>query len=249
MNDFTIFDFETSPVRIVTIEERPHWIANDLSSILGYRDAPNMARMLDDDQSATHLVSSSGQQRAMLIVTEGGMFTCVIRSKRPEAKRFLRWITDEVLPSIFRTGRYDLAGYDPPPPQALDLDPQRMAVGINIVREARRLFGPLAARSLWVQVGLPPVLPDSEAVLETDPFAAPLLGWLADRAETTIQQAAAGIGIAMPDNSTRYRIGRLLRLWGWQQRQRKVARNRTARVFSRPPPRASDMTIDQEPTS
>lgn len=243
MNDLSIFDFETNPVRVVTVGDAPWWVATDISTILGYRNAPDMVRMLDDDQRGTHLVRTLGGDQTLSIVTEGGMFTCVIRSKRPEAKRFLRWITDEVLPSIFRTGRYALPGYDPPPPQALDFEPARLMAGVAVVREARRLYGPVAARTLWVQVGLPPVTADAEAVLVTDPFAVPLLAYLADRAETTIQQAAEGMGIDAPDHSTRYRIGRLLAAWGWTPRNRKIARHRTARVFSRPP---SMQTVEQE---
>jgi hypothetical protein len=125
--------------------------------------------------------------------------------------------------------------------QAIDLDPSRLVAGVSVVREARRLWGPAAARALWAQVGLPPCILDSEAVFDGDPIAAPLKAYLADKAETTIGQAAEGMGIDEPDWSTRQRIGRLLAMWGWTQRTRKVGK-RAARVFTRP---ASAVTIDQ----
>lgn len=239
------FKFEKDPVRIVEIDDDLWFVATDLAKVLGYKMAPHMVRMLDEDEVRIHNVDSNRGPREMSIVAESGMYVAVIRSRREEAKAFLRWLTREVLPTIRRTGRYELPGGEPPPVQALDLDPVRLAAGVSVVREARRLFGPMAARSLWVQVGLPPVTPESEGALDIDPFAAPLRAFLADKLETTIQQAAEGMGMTDIDWSTRYRIGKLLALWGWTGRNRKVAKGRTARVFTRPAVAASAMTIEQ----
>uniref|UniRef100_UPI00286E5CE3 hypothetical protein n=1 Tax=Novosphingobium sp. TaxID=1874826 RepID=UPI00286E5CE3 len=74
-----------------------------------------------------------------------------------------------------------------------------------------------------------------------DPLALPLKAYLVDKQETTISQAADGMGIEDLDWSTRYRIGKLLALWGWQQRTRKVAKHRAARVFTRPEPLRADV--------
>jgi BRO family, N-terminal domain len=234
MNALLSYQFDDAPIRVVMIAGDPWFVANDLARALGYRDAPNMVRNLDDDERGTHIVSSLGGNQEHSVISESGMYAAVLKSRREEARRFRKWVTSEVLPSLRKTGQYQLHDHEPPPPQAIDLDPSRLVAGVSVVREARRLFGPQAARKLWVQVGLPPVVADSEAVFDGDPLAEPIKAWLADKAECTIQQAAEGIGMTDIDYSTRYRIGKLLALWGWRAANRKVSRNRTARIFTRP---------------
>jgi hypothetical protein len=169
------------------------------------------------------------------------MYALVLGSRKESSRRFRKWVTAEVLPSLRKTGRYQMHDLEPPPVQAIDMDYVRMNAGVAVVREARRLFGPAAARNLWVQVGLPACVTDGEVVFDSDPLAAPLRAWLDTRQETTIQQALDAMGIADADWSTRGRVGKLLAMWGWTQRTRKVHR-RAARVFTRP---ASSATIDQ----
>ena len=99
-------------VRTVVIDGEPWFVATDFAALLGYRDAPNMVRMLDDDEVATHKVSSRSlngheQAREVSIVSESGLYTLIVKSQRPEAKPFRRWVTHEVLPVIARTGYYE----------------------------------------------------------------------------------------------------------------------------------------------
>jgi prophage antirepressor-like protein len=81
-----------------------------------------MVRMLDDDEADTHEVrirSENGvtQSRSLTIISESGLYNCILRSQRPEAKRFRKWVTSEVLPTLRRTGTYtlDVAQVSPPP--------------------------------------------------------------------------------------------------------------------------------------
>ena len=92
-----------------------------------------------------------GGHQEHLVVSESGMCAAALKSRRTEAKRFRKWITREVLLSLRRTGKYQLHDIEPPPATALDCDPTRLTAGVTVVREARRLFGPVAARSLWQQ--------------------------------------------------------------------------------------------------
>lgn len=227
------YQFDEEPVRVIMVAGDPWFVANDVARVLGYRDAFNMCRNLEDDERGTHIVSTPSADQEMNIISESGLYAAVLKSRKDEAKRFRKWVTGEVLPSLRKTGRYQMHDLDPPPVQAIDLDPSRLVAGVSVVREARRLFGPAAARGLWAQVGLPPCVVDSEAVFDGDPMAEPLKAYLTDKAETTISQAAEGMGIDEPDWSTRQRIGRLLAMWGWSQRTRKVGK-RAARVFTRP---------------
>lgn len=227
------YQFEENPVRIVMVAGDPWFVANDVARALGYTRQQEMVRNLDEDEKGVHNVHSLGGAQEMNIISESGLYAAVLKSRKEEAKRFRKWVTGEVLPSLRKTGRYQMHDLDPPPVQAIDLDPTRLVAGVSVVREARRLFGPAAARGLWQQVGLPPCVVDSEAVFDGDPIAEPLKAYLADRAETTISQAAEGMGITDLDWTTRNRIGRLLAMWGWSQRTRKVGK-RAARVFTRP---------------
>lgn len=238
------FNFEETPIRIIWVGDDPWWVASDLAQALGYQQAAFMTRLLDDDEKGLQIVQTLGGPQEMTVISEGGMYNAAWTSRKPRAIRFRKWVTREVLPALRKHGYYEMPGGDPPPVQASELDPSRLVAGVSVVRLAMRLYGPVAARGLWAQVGLPPVTPDSEVGPGADPFAEPLAAFLDDKVETTIQQAGEGIGLIDIDWSTRYRIGRLLAQWGWKAANRKVAKGRTARIFSRP---SSSVTIVQEP--
>lgn len=104
-----VFSFDTSKVRVVLIDDQPWWVHNDVCRCLDITDAPQAAGRLDDDEKGwVDLPTPGGTQRCR-VVNEPGLYTLVLRSKTPEAKRFKRWITHEVIPSIRKTGRYDVA--------------------------------------------------------------------------------------------------------------------------------------------
>lgn len=229
-NALLSYQFEDNPVRVVMIAGDPWFVASDLAKALGYGQAAFMTRNLDDDEKGLHNVQTPSAPQEMTIISESGMYAAIFKSRKDEAQRFRKWVTAEVLPELRRSGRYVMHDMTPPP-QAIDLDPPRLIAGVSVVREARRLFGPQAARDLWVQVGLPPVIADAEGDHSGDPLADPLKVWLQSRTACTISEAAEGIGLKDIDWSTRYRIGRLLNLWGWKGQNEKVARQKTARVF------------------
>lgn len=112
MNAIVPFQFETHQIRTVADEQGEPWfVATDVAEVLGYRNAPDMTRLLDDDEAATHnlrIRSENGveQDREMTIISESGLYACILKSRKPEAKRFRKWVTAEVLPSIRKTGRY-----------------------------------------------------------------------------------------------------------------------------------------------
>lgn len=242
MSALLSFQFKQESVRIVVVEDEPWFVAADLCGILGLSNVTMALRRLDDDQVTLNRIEGASNGKPVNCVSESGMWMLVLRSDKPEAVELRRWLSRDVLPSIRKTGRYEVPGFDPPPMQASDLDPTRMSAGVAVVREARRLFGPGAARTLWAQVGLPPVTPDSEGLNDADPLAEPLRAYLCGRAETTMQEAAEGIGIQHPDHSTRHRLGRLMAMWGWVNHTRKIGKKAT-RVYSRP---AAQVVIEGE---
>ncbi len=108
MNDITIFENpEFGSVRTITIDGVPWFVGKDVAQILGYRDTSDaLKKHVDDDDKLSRRFADSGQNRIMYIINESGLYSLVLSSKLPEAKRFKRWVTSEVLPSIRKNGVY-----------------------------------------------------------------------------------------------------------------------------------------------
>jgi prophage antirepressor-like protein len=105
-NEVTLLDFETHGLRMVMRDGQPWWMVADVARILGHRDATNAARYLRGRDLHTLKGSTNAGTREFLIVNEPGLYRLIMRSNKPEAERFQDWITDEVLPSIRKTGTY-----------------------------------------------------------------------------------------------------------------------------------------------
>ena len=103
------FQFDAQEIRSLLIDEKPWFVAGDVAAALQYRDSHNMCRNLDDDEKGTQIVSTPYGDQEMNIINESGLYSAILRSRKAEAKRFKKWVTNEVLPAIRRTGRYDLA--------------------------------------------------------------------------------------------------------------------------------------------
>lgn len=103
----TPFDFHGHQVRVVTAEDgEPRWVAADVASILSLGRTHDMVRGLDDDERGTDTIRTPSGDQEMTTVTEAGLYACILRSRKPEAKEFRRWITHEVLPAIRKHGGY-----------------------------------------------------------------------------------------------------------------------------------------------
>lgn len=155
------FIYEADAVRVVMIDDKPWWVAADIAKQLGYRLTPHMVRMLGEHQKGIHKVDTPGGQQELTIISEGGLFKCILRSKRPEAEKFGDWVTDELLPTLRLTGRYEIANdvvavEHPQMPDEIDALRTKLA----IAREARIVFGLKQARRAWRLIGLLPELTD-----------------------------------------------------------------------------------------
>lgn len=114
-----VFNFNTHAVRTIVKDGEPWFVAKDVAEALEYRDAEVASRHLDDDEKEVHLIGvptgkgistgfSLGGQQQMIIINESGLYSLVLRSRKPEAKKFAKWVTSEVLPSIRKTGKFDV---------------------------------------------------------------------------------------------------------------------------------------------
>lgn len=107
MNTPQIFNFEQNKVRTILVNDEPYFVGKDVAEILGYERADNAIRNhVDDEDKLTHQISASGQNRNMTIINESGLYSLILKSKLPSAKKFKRWVTSEVLPTIRKHGMY-----------------------------------------------------------------------------------------------------------------------------------------------
>lgn len=100
------FTYEDHTVRVVTIDGEPWFVLADLCKVLDLAKPSRVAMRIADDMKGAHLMSTLGGDQEMTIVSEAGMYEVVIRSDKPEAVAFRRWVTSEVLPSIRKHGGY-----------------------------------------------------------------------------------------------------------------------------------------------
>jgi prophage antirepressor-like protein len=105
-NGMRIFSFESKQVRIVEKNGTPWWVAKDVCEILALSDVSMTISRLDSDEKGTNKVCTPGGMQDMTIINESGLYALIIRSNKPEAKKFRKWVTSEVLPTLRKTGEY-----------------------------------------------------------------------------------------------------------------------------------------------
>lgn len=104
--DLQLFEFHKHPVRVIAIEGEPWFVLADLCRVLGLGTPARVRERLDEGVSQTHTLQTAGGPQQMTVVSEPGMYEVVIRSDKPDAIAFRRWITGRVLPAIRKTGSY-----------------------------------------------------------------------------------------------------------------------------------------------
>ena len=103
------FEYENNEIRIIQDSlGEPWWFAKDVCRVLDIVDSSQAVERLDDDEKLIRTLYVSGQNREMWTINEPGLYSLIVRSNKPEAKQFKRWITHEVLPSIRKTGKYQV---------------------------------------------------------------------------------------------------------------------------------------------
>ena len=98
---------EFGKVRTIVKDGEPYFVGKDVADILGYADTDQAIRKhVDEEDKLTRRFNGSGQNREMTIINESGLYSLILSSKLPAAKKFKRWVTSEVLPAIRKTGSY-----------------------------------------------------------------------------------------------------------------------------------------------
>ena len=110
MTDIQIFkNADFGEVRTLTIGNGPYFVGKDVASILGYAKPENaIANHVDDEDKTSTLIQGSGSnyKSKTIVINESGLYSLILSSKLPNARKFKRWVTNEVLPSIRENGAY-----------------------------------------------------------------------------------------------------------------------------------------------
>lgn len=124
------FSFDDHQVRVIVIDGEPWFVLADLCKVLELSNPTMVASRLDGDALSTaEVIDSVGRNQVARIVNESGLYEVIFMSRKPDARRFRRWITSEVLPSIRRTGGYGVQRQLTPDEivaQALQITAQRV---------------------------------------------------------------------------------------------------------------------------
>ena len=124
MNELSIFNYGQNEVRTVQVNGEPWFVAKDVCAVLELKDHRPSINLLDEDERHTVPVTDAlGRNQDTYIVNEPGLYSLILRSRKPEAKTFKRWITHEVLPAIRKTGGYG------------NQDPERLKLAFALASE------------------------------------------------------------------------------------------------------------------
>ncbi len=106
-SNLQLFAFEGSQVRALEIKNEPWFVGKDLTNILGYTNGPKAIKdHVDEEDKLSEQIVMSGQHRQAFLVNESGLYSLILSSKMPNAKKFKHWVTSEVLPTIRKHGAY-----------------------------------------------------------------------------------------------------------------------------------------------
>lgn len=201
MSIIQAFSYQEQPVRTVTIDGEPGFIANDLCAVLDIRNPRDTVAGLDDDEKGVATTDTLGGSQQMAYVTEAGMYSLVLRSRKPEAKMFKRWITHDVLPQIRKTGAY----------------------------AAPALSGPeLMAKALLEAAET--IKASDRKVLELTPKAEAFDSFLSTTGDYSVNEAAKILARDHSIMTGEKRLRSKLEEWGWIYRQSGVPRAKQVQI-------------------
>lgn len=108
MNELQTFTYNNAQFRTITKNDGEKWfVLKDVCEILGLDSPHKVADRLDEDEKGRNLIPTLGGNQEMTVISESGLYNVILRSDKPEAKPFRKWVTAEVLPSIRKTGSYN----------------------------------------------------------------------------------------------------------------------------------------------
>lgn len=108
MSNVIPFSFDGYAVRVLTRDDKPWFVLADVCSVLDIANNRDASNRLDEDEKGVVTTDTLGGAQEMSIINESGLYNLIFTSRKPEARRFRKWVTAEVLPAIRKTGSYGL---------------------------------------------------------------------------------------------------------------------------------------------
>lgn len=150
MSELSVFNFNQNEVRTILKDDGEIWfVAADVAKVLEYRNANDMTRNLDDDEKDAQIVRTLGGDQNLTIISESGLYSATLKSRKPEAKQFKKWVTSNVLPSIRKNGGY-IAGQESDDPELIMAKALQVANKV-IIRKNQELERVQAERDFAIE--------------------------------------------------------------------------------------------------
>lgn len=181
------FGFGDQLVRATDMQGAAWFVANDVCGALEISNARDAVSKLDEDEKGVVTTDTLGGPQQVSIISESGVYSLIFKSRKPSAVAFRKWVTGQVLPTIRQTGKFETVPTEPMEQIVEAGTPEfieRVRTGLQLVREARIVFGIPAARRAWVVAGLPDVSPAAEGASHLqylDAKAQAVARWFAER--------------------------------------------------------------------
>lgn len=179
-------------IRALEVGGEPWFVAADVAKALGHQDSAHATRALQDDEKGLHLVETLRGPQSLSVISEPGLYRLIMRSDKPEARPFQRWVTHDVLPAIRRHGVYSV---NAPAPVAVREDkPEALRLLQYRTRAERQEARELEARGLYRNPVTGEILPLPDAPLiglteEARAWAEPIIR---DQVKRTTRQLDKG---------------------------------------------------------
>jgi anti-repressor protein len=106
--EISIFRREGLDIRTLTMDNEPWFVAADVARALDIDNPRPSLALLEDDERGVNTIDTPGGKQSVTMISESGLYSLVLRSRKPEAREFKRWITREVIPAIRKTGTYSV---------------------------------------------------------------------------------------------------------------------------------------------
>ena len=107
MANIQVFEYQNNKVRTVDVDGEAWFVLKDVCEVLHLRTTAKVAERLDDDEKGMNQIHTPGGTQNVTVVNESGLYHVILRSDKPEAAPFRRWVTNDVLPAIRKTGSYN----------------------------------------------------------------------------------------------------------------------------------------------
>lgn len=196
------FAYNDHPVRTILVDGEPAFIALDVCSVLGIVNVGDALSSLDEDEKGSIAITDGTPGNPnKSFVTEAGMYSLVLRSRKPEAKMFKRWITHDVLPQIRQTGSYAA-----PTPSGPELMARALLEAAETIKAADR------------------------KVLELTPKAEAFDSFLSTTGDYSVNEAAKILARDHSIVTGEKRLRSQLEEWGWIYRHSGVPRAKQAQI-------------------